>query len=157
MPDLLSYEELLSKCKRFCAYRERCRSEIEQKIRKIDGARHMESLISALEEDDYLNEMRFVESYINGKVFIKGWGRIKVINMLRKLKIPSDLINRGIEAVDEEEYLKLLSRAADKYCEYHRLSDKAEDKNKAYKFLINKGFESDLVSKIISSLSPSKN
>ena len=75
----LTKEQAHQKAKHYCAYQERCHSEVKEKLygfglRKSD----VEDLLSKLIEEDYLNEERFAIQFAGGRFRMKQWGRIKI-------------------------------------------------------------------------------
>jgi regulatory protein len=80
----LTKEEALQKAKQYCAYQERSHHDVVQKLWDL-GVRKAEhdEIISALIEEDYLNEERFAVQYAGGKFRMKDWGRKKIYYGLR--------------------------------------------------------------------------
>src|SRR5687767_5086665 len=60
--------QALPKIKQFCAYQERCHSEVKEKLYQYGlGKNDVEEIISKLIEDNYLNEERFAIHFAGGK------------------------------------------------------------------------------------------
>ena len=81
MPIKLSKDEkvILEKMRSYCMYQERCILEVKKKLSRLHVVPKSKSkIIDRLIEDDYLNEVRFSKSFIQGKLRIKKWGRIKI-------------------------------------------------------------------------------
>jgi regulatory protein len=76
----LGFNEIVLRLERYCAYQERCTHEVLQKIKTIglEDSQKIQELLKHLQSLDFLNDMRCVESYINGKVSIKKWGVNKI-------------------------------------------------------------------------------
>ena len=72
------FNRIIERAERFCAYQERCRYEVEIKLKKL-GANSNEiiKIIQSLEEDECLNEIRFAKLFSGGKFRIKDGGKIK--------------------------------------------------------------------------------
>ena len=76
MDELL--EKALQKIKQYCAYQERCHSEVERNyIHSTCKSKDVETLLTQLIEEDYLNEERFAIAFAGGKFRMKQWGKIK--------------------------------------------------------------------------------
>jgi len=146
----LSYDEALKKLQHYCAYQDRCHSEVRTKLinLKIYGD-DLERIITDLIADNFLNEERFAQSYARGKHRIKKWGRYKITSHLKMKRVSAYCIKKGMQEIDEEEYLETLTNLLKK-----RLGDNPsfEDKGKAAKHVINKGYESSLVWEVIKTM-----
>ncbi|MDO5617092.1 MAG: RecX family transcriptional regulator, partial [Cruoricaptor ignavus] len=67
-----TFEEIKQKMANYCVYQDRCHYEVEQKMREfllIPEAK--DEIMLYLIRENYLNEERFVRSYIRGKFYIK--------------------------------------------------------------------------------------
>ena len=102
----LGFNEIIIRLERYCAYQERCTYEVLQKIKTIglEDPKKIKDALLHLESFGFLNNKRFVESYINGKVSIKKWGVIKIKAGLLEKRIDQKLINDGIAKIDESLY-----------------------------------------------------
>lgn len=144
------FHELLIKAERYCAYQERCSYEVKQKMKEL-GADENEigKIISSLQEDDFQNDERFARLFTSGKFRIKRWGKNKIRAELRMRHIPDALIKKGLDSINEDDYLKTLKDLAKKK-EREVKSKNPKDKNqKIGMFLLSKGFESELIWKCI--------
>ena len=64
----------------YCAYRERCHKEVNEKLvemRMVPEAR--DYIIDHLLRHDFLNETRFSQAFARGKFRIKKWGKIRIV------------------------------------------------------------------------------
>lgn len=150
-PEQKSYtvKEATIKLMQFCAYRDRSQKEVEEKLkemRMIPAA--CEQIIIKLMQEDFLSEERFARSFVRGKFRIKKWGRIKITQELKAREISSPLIKLALTEIDEEDYLNTLNDLATR--KYHLINDKDifRKKHKLQNFLLQKGYESQLVYEI---------
>ena len=100
-------------------------------------------------DNDFINESRYAESFCRGKFKIKKWGRIKIIYELKKKKISQDNINKGIRIIDENEYKKLLESLYIRKIKSIKIKDRFTKKAKIFKFLQQKGFETNMIWELI--------
>ena len=109
----LTPQQALPKLKQFCAYQERCHSEVKEKLFNY-GVYQMdaEEIISKLVEDNYLNEERFAIHFAGGKFRIKQWGRIKIKYELKQKHVSEYCIKKALANIDEAGYLKTLDKLA---------------------------------------------
>jgi len=135
-------------------YQERCHSEVRNKLYElgctsVDVEKHLTDLIEA----NILNEERFAKSYARGKFRMKQWGRVKIIQGLKLKKISDYCIKKGLTEIDGEEYDAVLAKLAErKVYEIRNDKSKLSKKMKLYRYLVQKGFERDIVSEIVSKL-----
>lgn len=143
----LSKSEALELAKKYCDYQERCQQEVFEKL----VVHHLsyddiDEIISDLIEQGFLNELRFATAFARGKFRIKHWGKKKIAVELKKKKIPSNLIIKALNAIDNNEYINILKEVVAK--KYDSLkSEKMQQKRmmKTAQYAISRGFESDLV------------
>ncbi len=101
---------IYTKLTRYCAYQERSRAEVRQKLRLLgtDGGT-AETIMRRLEEEGYINEERFAGAYVRGKFRINGWGRLKIKNGLRAKGVEENLIRTVLEnEIDKDGYKERL-------------------------------------------------
>ena len=146
---------MLLKAERFCAYQERCSSELKQKLREV-GADEETSvkIISSLQEDDYLNDERFAKLFTSGKFRIKRWGKNKIRAELKRKNIPDKLILAAFDSIDKGEYIKTIEHLAKKKEREVKSKSPSDKKQKIGMFLMSKGFESELIWKVLKTPSP---
>jgi len=139
---LLEFSEIKSKLERYCAYQERSVYEAEKKIKTfIVEDEKIEILISSLISDGFLNQNRFVESFIQGKVNLKKWGKQKIRSGLIQHKISKELIDQGLQYIYKEKYNQNLSGLAEKKALTLKKGLSAfEKKGKVLRFLSSKGY-----------------
>ncbi|WP_456423747.1 regulatory protein RecX [Lutibacter sp.] len=137
----------------FCAYQERCHKEVEQKLydlKMIPEAK--EKIILHLLQHNFLNEERFAKAFVRGKFSIKKWGRIKIINELKFKNISKYNIKSALQEINEEDYFSTLQKIAIKKLKLLKEPNTFKKKNKLTTFLISKGYEFELVYKIVNTL-----
>lgn len=142
-----TFLEAKFKLESLCAYQERCSFELEQKMVKWGVNKdNQKILLDHLISNNYLNEDRFVQTFISGKINIKRWGRIKIRKHLEQKSISKDVINKSIEFIDLQVYKdNLIHLANKKESSLRDESDSYSKKIKIYRFLYSKGYEVDLI------------
>ena len=100
-----------------------------------------------LQEAGFLDETRFAESYVSGKFRIKKWGKRKIYAGLRAKGVSSELIIVVLNVINQDLYQEtLLSLASKKQKELSLKKDSLwEKKIKLTRFLLQRGYENDLV------------
>ncbi len=142
----LGFNEILKRLEYFCAYQERCEFDVLEKIKKLglQNPEKTEMLIKRLQKDGFLDQTRFVNSYITGKVSIKKWGVNKIRAGLVQKRIDPVIIARGIMEIDADLYQENLQVLFEK--KILALKDYKTDyqqKSKVIRFLSGKGYSSE--------------
>ena len=147
-------EEALQKAKQYCAYQERCHSEVKEKLYSLGmNKNEVDELLSKLISNNYLNEERFAIQFAGGKFRIKQWGRIKIKYALKQKQVSEYCIKKALAAIDEKDYNKTLEKLFEK-----KLKTLKAEKNifikkrKLQDHLLQKGFETSVISKLITSI-----
>lgn len=155
----LTPKEAFLKLAAFCAYQERCYQEIYAKLEewKIDEGDHC-AIVTLLEEENFLNEKRFAESYTRGKFGYKKWGRNKIRYGLLQKNISSTMIQDALSSeIDDKEYFSTLAELLEK--KWSELLEKEDDNFKrivkATNYALQKGFENELIREILGDISKS--
>ena len=146
-----SFLEAKAKLEALCAYQERCSSELEKKLFQWRFDREdTDRLLAHLISNNFLNEERFAEAFVSGKVNIKKWGRIKIRQHLKQKRISEYSIKKGIASIDDETYMSNLTGLAErKYHSLDREKDSYTKKVKIYRYLSSKGYETDLIKETV--------
>ncbi len=143
-----SREELLIKLEAFCAYQERCKMDVLAKLRSWKVSEdHDAFIISKLQDSGYLDESRFLESYVSGKFRIKKWGKAKIRQGLYAKGFKHDAIEKALFEIDSDIYWNSLCQLAERKIAEIRTKGNLEfkEKIKILRYLSQKGYEYDLV------------
>lgn len=148
-----SFLEAKQKIEAWCAYRDRCHSEVLQKLYDF-GIDHEDTnaLLAHLITTNFLNEQRFANSFVSGKFTIKKWGRNKIISHLKQKRVPDKCISDALLQIDEEIYIQEIKNLAEKKWKEKRGKD-FEKKIKVQRFLTQKGYEFELIIEQLKELS----
>lgn len=146
-------KEATKKLEMYCAYQERCHSEVITKLRTIGMIPEAIDLIIAhLINNDFLNEERFSRSFARGKFNFKNWGKVKIIRELKRRNISKFNIKLAIEEIDEDDYLSKLDWLARKRLHQIKEANLQKRKKKLADYLFYRGWERSLVYSKISEL-----
>lgn len=149
----LTKEQALQKLKQYCAYQERSHSEVVQKLWDL-GVRKIEhdDIIASLIDENYLNEERFAIAFAGGKFRMKDWGRKKIYYALKEKKVSEYNIKRAMKEIDDEAYQKVLHELAEKKYESLKGEQYLVRKKKTIDFLLQRGFENELIGSVLKSI-----
>ncbi len=136
----------LDRIKSYCALQDRCQWDVLQKLNEWGLQQATKDhILELLITDKFVDEERFATSFCRGKFKIKNWGKRKIITALKRKNISTICINIGLQEIDDNEYNQVLEKL------FYQKKDSLKDKNlftrktKIASFLIQRGFESNLV------------
>ena len=131
------------------AMREHSRQEIYKKLsrKKFSEGVDINRLLDELEENNYLNEQRFTESFIRSRAQ-RGQGLLKISNELRQRGINSELINQALNILDIDWYELASEQRKKKFGD--SLPEDYKEKTRQMRFLSGRGFDSEIIRSIIS-------
>lgn len=145
-PVKLDKKSALAKAEHYCAYQERSQQEIRDKLYEWGlWSNDVEELISELIQTNFLNEERFTQAYVSGKFNIKHWGKIKIKQGLKLKRVPDKMIQRALNSIDQDEYLKTILSLAQKKAPLIKEKDAFKRQYKLVSYLMGKGFERDVI------------
>ncbi|MBL6449712.1 RecX family transcriptional regulator [Fulvivirga sp. 29W222] len=149
----LTIKEAKLKAADYCAYQERTQQQVRDKL--FDLGLHcdeVEDILADLITEGFINEERFAIHYAGGKFRMKKWGKVKISHHLKALKISDYCINRALAEIDDEDYQITLHQLLEK----KKSSITGENQyiigKKIATFLIQKGYEPNLVWTLIRDL-----
>ncbi len=149
-PKVYTQKQALIKAESYCAYQERCQQEVRDKL--YSWGLHevqVENVIAELIASNFINEERFAKAYAGGKFRIKKWGRVKISIELKRRKISTYCIKKGLAEIEEEEYIKTLQKVAEVKIKAMKERDSKKKKYKVMNYLLSRGFENDLVVEVV--------
>ncbi len=130
--------EILQKIERFCAYQERCKHDVEVKLRSLGLSESQINQVSTMLEDEgFVNDERFAETYVRSKLK-SSWGRQKIVSGLASKRIPRDIIAQAVSAINPADYADSLKHAASKWLKAN--GHKENRRDRLMRFLMSKGY-----------------
>ncbi|TLF46752.1 regulatory protein RecX [Maribacter aurantiacus] len=139
-------EEATRKLEGYCAYQERCHQEVVNKLQGMGMIPlAIDTIISHLIKENYLNEERFAKSFARGKFNIKKWGKKRIVAELKVRDISKYNIQSALNEIDDNQYLKTFEALAKKRLEQIKEKEIQKKKKKLADYLLYRGWESHLV------------
>ncbi len=135
-------EVIYSKISFLCSRKEMCYFDVLKYLKKYKNLTKEEKVEIAdkLKEENFINEQRFANAYVNDSYKYNKWGKLKIINELRSKNIPQDIIDNAIDTIDTETYQTIKNSLAEN--KRNLISDDDPQKElKVKKYLYSKGFE----------------
>ncbi len=147
---------LLQKAAAYCAYQERTQDEVRKRIKKwgVEEEDEAEELIAELISMNYLSEERFAKTYAGSKFRQKKWGRKRIKQELSRRGLTDYNIDQGMNEIGDTAYEETLrDLLKKKLASLERTeSDTRKRKQKLVRYALSKGYESELVWKIVKEL-----
>ncbi|GHE44899.1 regulatory protein RecX [Sphingobacterium griseoflavum] len=138
------------KAESYCAYQERAQQEVRDKLYSWGmNEENVENIIALLIEENFLNEERFAKAYALGKFRMLGWGKIKIRQHLKAKRVSEPLIRMALREISDEEYGIKVRNLVNKRTKTPLNKISSIEKSKMFKYLLSKGFESDIIQDII--------
>jgi regulatory protein len=150
----ITAKEAMVKAQSLCAGQEKCKSDIRKKLFdwKVPQKDH-DQVINQLEEDQFIDEIRYARFFAKDKLKYNKWGKIKIAYTLKQKDIPEDYIQTALEEIEESDYDEILKNELLKKLKSIKDTDEFIIKSKLMRFAASRGFESgkifDMVSKIM--------
>lgn len=143
----------VEKIKRYCAYQERSHFEVREKLYSLGLYKNqVETILTELIADNYLDEERFACSFARGRFNLKQWGRIKIKYALKLKRVSDYNIKTALKQINEDDYKATLQKVAtakwDALEGEHYITRQA----KTTAYLLQKGFEAPLVQQAVRAL-----
>jgi len=132
--------EILSKIERYCAYQDRCTQEVLTKLRSWQiEEQEQRQVLQILKNDGFVDDERYVQSFIRGKINTKQWGVQKIRLGLIQKGISKELIDKYIEEINPQQYTDNIKTVLRKWTQSHGPITQ-ENITKLYRHLLSKGY-----------------
>ena len=133
-----------AKAARYCASRERCRTEVLKKLRDW-GDPHPHNTLSQLQNDDYQNEQRFASAFVHDKFYLESWGPHKIKAALHNKQVDSSLIAAALQRIRPQDHDQCLKRLSQKKFLTLKTEQQKDPLPYLARFLQQRGFETGLL------------
>lgn len=140
-------QQALQKIRHYCAYQERCHSEVKTKLFEYGlNAVESDAIIVSLIADNYLNEERFAIQFAGGHFRNKKWGRNKIKHALRAKKVSDYCIRKAMDEIEETAYIATLKALYEAKKETLKsVKPPLLRRKKLQDYLMQKGYEQEYI------------
>ena len=136
---------IIEKIQSYCLYQDRCIKEVKNKLYSFKvSSQLVENIVEYLIDNDYLNEERYTKMFIQGKLRIKKWGRIKLKYELRSKGIDIKTINEHINQINEEDYMNYFNEFSTSKIKFLK-GTKDQKKRSFINYFTYRGWENNLI------------
>lgn len=140
------YKKLKASAQRYTAYRERTPKEVRDKLTEWSAPNPIiERIIDELKADQFIDEERFARAFCHDKFLINKWGKNRLRLEMTKYELSAEAKNQGLEYIKDADYLEVLEHLTLSKWEKIREPDMFKRKQKVARYLLQKGYESELV------------
>lgn len=150
-----SEAEIKNKAEAYCSAVERCPSEVEEKIRKWGASEEVtERIMAYLQQERYLDTVRFCRFYVRDKYRFNQWGRMKIAQMLRMKGLAEEDIRAGLAEIDTEEYDGILKKMLRQKIKGIKAANDYERSMKLIRFAMGRGFTLEEIRRYVNQVNP---
>ena len=136
---------IIEKIQSYCLYQDRYIKEVKNKLYSFKvSSQLVKNIVEYLIDNDYLNEERYTKMFIQGKLRIKKWGRIKLYYELKSKGIDIKIINEHINQIREEDYIKYFNEFSTNKIKFLKGS-KDQKKRSFINYFTYRGWENSLI------------
>ena len=151
----LSPDQVLDKMAKYCAYQERCLKDVVDKMKAFDlNEDDKKEILNYLIDNRFVDNERFVRSFVRGKVNQSGWGVNKIRFHLLQKGIEKSIIDEALQGLGDENYRQRLCDILKSKLKTVKAENDFEKRRKLAAYAIQKGFEPNLVFTLVKEIIP---
>lgn len=143
--------EAYTKMAQLCSRSEQCSADIRKKMITYDLVDEVvDEIITKLKMERFLDDQRYVNAYISDKFRLNKWGKIKIKHYLKLKGLSDDIIQNGLDEIDDEKYKTALVKTMKEKAKAVKNKNKFEKMGQIIRFAQNRGFEPELIHRYMS-------
>jgi regulatory protein len=142
----LTKEQALQKLRFYCRYQQRCQSELKEKLFELGiNRKDHDEFLEKLVKENCLSDEKFAMAFVSGRFKMKQWGRKKIQKGLKEKKVSDEIAQKALEEINKREYMAMLNKLAKKRYASLKHEQYLVRKKKTMDYLMQKGYEVDLI------------
>jgi len=114
-------------------------------------------VLERLEKEGYVNDNKYVESYIHDNILLNNDGYYKILDNLNKKGIPNDLIIPYLDSISKDTWLEKINKIILKKGKQNTKYSSKMLKIKLETYLKNLGYPSDLIHEVLDTFQVEEN
>jgi regulatory protein len=151
--DVSKIKAIHAKMASLCSRSEQCSQDIRKKILASGlNSESADEIIKELEKENFIDDKRYIASYIEEKIRINKWGKIKIRYYLRMKGIGNELIENGLNEIDEESYRDMLVRILKEKTRTVRGKNRYDKMGQVIRFAQSRGFEPEMIHRYLNDI-----
>jgi len=150
----LSPDEALERLEELCMRSEQCTADARRKLWMWQlPAEKADEIIDSLIERKFIDDSRFARAFVSDRYRFAGWGRAKLRAALIAKQMSRPIIDGALEVIDPKTYQMAAFNAMRSKLRSIDRTDMRRCRERLLRFGISRGYETDLVIRIINSRS----
>jgi regulatory protein len=146
----LNFQNAKQALENYCAYQERCSSEIHKKLDGFELSNSQRNqIIKDLQVNNFFSDPRYCSSVVSGKFRINRWGKLKIRAFLKQKNLPETLILDALNEIDDDAYNSTIAHLLQRKSQEIKEKDGYKKQAKLIRYLLSKGYEFDRVKEAV--------
>lgn len=142
----ITEERVYAKMARICSQKECAPFDIARKLRRMDLPEPVVyKIIDRLKKEKYIDEKRFIRSYIHDKLHFNKWGKRKIALSLKQKQLPQALIHEAFSELPGASFGESLQPILEKKWKSVKGRSDYEKRGKLIRYALGRGFSMDEV------------
>ena len=143
-------EKAIVRLEELCARSEQCTSDARKKLQTWGiSSSDAEKIIASLIAKRFIDDERFCQAYVRDKFRFSKWGKRKIMAALMMKRLDRNKIEKALETIDNQDYIDCLQYIISTKAKSMADSDSYDGRTRLFRFAASRGFEPDLISKVI--------
>ena len=143
---IITEEKAYARMARICSQKECAPFDVVRKLRRMDLPEPViDKIIDRLKKGKYIDEKRFIRSYIHDKLHFNKWGRRKIVLSLKQKQLPQELIERVFSEFSDDSFGESLQPVLEKKWKTIKGKSDYEKRGKLIRYALARGFSMEEV------------
>ena len=143
-------KQVISQMAALCSRSEQCSPDIRKKIIAAGLTdEEAEEILKLLKKEKFIDDKRYAKAYVAEKFKFNHWGRIKIRYNMRTKGLSAEIIEAGLESLDEKKYIEILLKTMKEKAKKSGGKSKFEKMGQIIRFAQSRGFEPELIHRYI--------
>lgn len=136
-----------------CARLEICAADLLKKLKAWKLAdEEAQAVIERLRNDGFLDDERFARAYVKDKFCFNGWGKRKIMYMLRSKHVAPDILEAAFTEIEDGAYAEKLRKLLVEKAKHIKDQGPYEKRGRLIRFALSRGFGLDEVNSLLNEL-----
>jgi regulatory protein len=110
----------------------------------------VDEIISKLKQEKFIDDERYVNSYVSDKFRLNKWGKIKIRHYLKAKGLSDNVIENGLQGINDDQYKKVLIATLKEKAKKVKSDNKYEKSGQIIRFAQSRGFEPEIIHRYLS-------